>query len=99
MVWYRYAGTAGTMVQGLVNCPGRRPAPQLPPPHRQLWRTTDGLPHQRGGRTVSQVAAGIVNSIINPYPLRPKPTHGESVEQKATARRTENAPLSGKNIE
>ena len=24
----------------------------------------------------TQVAAGIVNSIIDPYPLRPQPTHG-----------------------
>ena len=38
-----------TMVQALINCSRQRPrpaqaGPQLPPPYRQLWKTTDGCP-------------------------------------------------------
>ena len=38
---------------------------------------------------VPQVAAGIVNTLIDPCPLRPQPIYGESVEQRATASMTE----------
>ena len=51
------------------------------------------MPHQRGWATSLQVAAGIANSLIDSYPFRPPPTHGESDEQKTTAGVSDNAPF------
>ena len=84
------------MVQVLVNCLRRRPRPAGRPlnSRRRIGTCgkprTDAPPARRA--IVPQVATGILNRIIDPYLLCPQPTHGESVEQKATARMTENAP-------
>ena len=51
----------------------------------------DASPARRA--IVPQVAAGIVDILIDPYPLLLQPAHGEAVEQKATARTTGNAPF------
>ena len=84
----------GTMVQALVNCSRRRPRPAGWPLNSRLRVGSCGKPRTDAPPArwaiVPQVAAGIVNSITDPYPLRPQPTHSESVEQKATAGVVEN---------